>query len=68
MTHRKSIGRIVAAHLMGVLLIATGAQAGGPAARTQLHHGQQASLGLGTSKCMVVGEVVKCVPAAVASS
>jgi hypothetical protein len=53
---------------MGVLLIATGAQAGGPAARTQLYHGQQASLGLGTSKCMVVGEVVKCVPAAVASS
>jgi hypothetical protein len=67
MTYRTSISRIVAGHLLGVLLVATGAQAGSRIERTQLHRGQQASLGLGDSKCMVVGEVMKCVPTVVAS-
>jgi hypothetical protein len=53
--------------LLGALLVATGAHAGGRAERTQLQHAPQASLGLGDSKCMVVGEVVKCVPNVVAS-
>ncbi|HEY7758550.1 MAG TPA: hypothetical protein VIA64_03950 [Burkholderiales bacterium] len=68
MTYRTSIARILAAHLAGVLLIATGAQAGGGMQRTHLHHRQQSSLGLGDSKCIVVGEVLKCVPTIVASS
>jgi len=53
---------------MGVLLIATGAQADGRLERAHLHRGQQASLGLGDSKCIVVGEVLKCVPTVVASN
>lgn len=68
MTCRASIARIVAAPLMGVLLIATGAQADGRLERAHLHRGQQASLGLGDSKCVVVGEVLKCVPTVVASN
>jgi len=68
MTHKVSSAVILAAHLAGVLLlVATGAQAAGATQRVQPHHPQQTSLSLGDSKCILVGEVLKCVPTIVVS-
>jgi hypothetical protein len=69
MTHRTSIAGILAAHVAGVLLllVVTGAQAAGATQRAHLNRPQQTSLGLGDSKCILVGEVLKCVPTVVAS-
>jgi hypothetical protein len=68
MTHRVSSAVILAAHLAGaLLLVATGAQAAGAMQRTHLHPPQQTSLSLGDSRCILVGEVLKCVPTIVAS-
>ncbi|HXV07139.1 MAG TPA: hypothetical protein VD791_03860 [Burkholderiales bacterium] len=68
MRHRASIAGILAVHLAGaLLLVATGAQAAGAPQRAHLHRPQQTSLGLGDSKCILVGEVLKCVPTIVAS-
>jgi hypothetical protein len=69
MTRNTSVGRIVAVRLASLLLLgATDALAGGRMERASLQPGQQAALGLGDSKCIMVGEVLKCVPTVVASS
>lgn len=70
MTHKTSVSRIVAVRLASLLLLlgATDALAGGRIERAPLQPGQQAALGLGDSKCIMVGEVLKCVPTVVASS